>query len=596
MLLKHNKDIGYLGKAKMKAMLFVSILDALQNIVMEATDRLIVGNLMGSDAVSGEMLIDPALTLGTVFEVLVSSGAAVLYMRAVGEYDRKRSREILGMASVMAVIFGIVMCAASFLLGDFYFDLMGETGVVRTYGEQYFSFYRITFLITPLLSLLTEIVYIDGDEVRALLANVAMLFGNAVLSLVLALHIGMYGVSLGSAIGTVLAFIIAISHFAGKRYRVRPVFRFRPAQIKEMLIIGGTDGANNVFDFIYSFLLNIFILRFFGEDYLAVLAVTSIIYEMMAIGGGVNEAMKTMLLSYRGDRNTSAMKELVLYGFKITMIMGVIFIAVVWIAAPLFPMAYGIEEELVGFTAWACRLTSLSAIALVFNGVFLEYYLDIGRYKLQIFGNALDTLVVRLILNVVFAGAFGVIGVWVGESICTYVSVGILLLFIYLHYDREGFPFLLKDRDKESLNLSFKTVPEEIVAAREKTREFLDSMHVPRKAVKKTMLFLEDMSVTIRDNNPDNEYVHVDAYFDCYTGSMNVVMWYDGKMFDLSDIDKFPAGLADYTVVFLIKDFGKGKYQNTAGLNRASFEIDYRKLLRERDDRSDTPEIGGQPA
>ena len=68
-MLKHSKAIGILGKAKMKALLFVAILDAIQNIVMEATDRLIVGNLIGSDAVSGEMLIGPALTLGTVFEV-----------------------------------------------------------------------------------------------------------------------------------------------------------------------------------------------------------------------------------------------------------------------------------------------------------------------------------------------------------------------------------------------------------------------------------------------------------------------------------------------------------------------------------------------
>ena len=590
MLLKHSKDIGYLGKAKMKAMLFVAILDAIQNIVMEATDRLIVGNLIGSDAVSGEMLIDPALTLGTVFEVLVSSGAAVLYMRSVGEYDRKRSREILGMASVLAVAFGILMCAGSFLLGDLYFDLMGEEGVVRTYGEQYFFFYRFTFLITPLMSLLTEIVYIDGDEVRALMANVAMLFGNAVLSLLLALRIGMYGVSLGSAIGTVLAFFIVISHFAGKRYRFRPIFRFRMADFREMLIIGGTDGANNVFDFVYSFLLNIFILRFFGEDYLAVLAVTSIIYEMMDIGGGVNEAMKTMLLSYRGDRNTSAMKSLVLYGFKITLIMGAVFIAAIWIAAPLFPMAYGIEGELVGFTAWACRLTALSAIACVFNGVFLEYYLDIGRYKLQLFGNALDSLVVRLTLNVLFAGVFGAIGIWVGESICTYASVVILLVFIYRHYDRADFPFLVKDRDAESLNLSFRTLPEEIVEAREKVRQFLERMKVPHRATYRTMLFLEDIGLLIRNNNPEEEIVNIDAYFDCYAESMNVVLWYDGKMMDLSDIDKLPASLADYTVSFLIKDFGKGKYQDTSGLNRVSFELKYRRLSWEENRGSIIPE------
>ena len=115
-------------------------------------------------------------------------------------------------------------------------------------------------------------------------------------------------------------------------------------------------------------------------------------------------------------------------------------------------------------------------------------------------------------------------------------------------------------------------------------------MKVPHRATYRTMLFLEDIGLLIRNNNPEEEIVNIDAYFDCYAESMNVVLWYDGKMMDLSDIDKLPASLADYTVSFLIKDFGKGKYQDTSGLNRVSFELKYRRLSWEENRGSIIPE------
>nr|MCR5238366.1 hypothetical protein [Lachnospiraceae bacterium] len=328
--------------------------------------------------------------------------------------------------------------------------------------------------------------------------------------------IGMKGASLGSAIGTVLALIIVLSHFMVKKYRIKPEFVFRPDDLHEMLIIGGTDAIGSFFEFIYIFLLNLFVVRMFGEEYLAVLAVTNIIYELMAIGSGVNDAMKTMLLSYRGDNNPESMRELLKYGLRIMIIMGIIFIAAVWVAAPVLPKAYGIDTgSLPEFTAWACRLTALSSIACVFNGLFLEYYLDIGRYKLQILGNLLDTLVIRLICNVLGALSFGAIGIWIGESICTYISVALFLMLVYFRYGRENFPFLIKEKVKKSLNLSFNTTSEEIVKARDRLEEFLTGVKIVKRARYVAMLFLEEMSELIREVNPPDRIVNIDAYYIC---------------------------------------------------------------------------------
>lgn len=578
MFSERKRDLAYLGRAKVRALLIVSVVGALQDIIMEVTDKLIVGNMIGQDAVSGTQLINPIFSFCGIFEMIVGTGATVLYTRAIGDYDEEKKRRILGMASVIALAFGILTCVFSFTCQDLIFDIIGADGIVRTYGEGYFYFYRYTFLITPLLALLSEIVYIDGDDRGALLAGVALLFGNAVLSFFLTPVMGIRGASLGSALGKILALLIVLYHFFKKQYRIKPVFSFDPGDLKEMFIIGVADASDSAFDFLYAFLLEIFIVRFFGDRYLAVLAVSSFIYEMMAIGAGINDAMKTMLLSYRGDKNTEAMKNLVLYGLKITFVMSIVFIGVVWVTAPVLPKGFGIEGEMIGVTAWACRLTALSSVACVFYGVFLEYYLDIGRYKIQILGNLLDTLVVRLILNVLGGLAFGVIGIWIGESLCTYICMAVMLFVIYRRFGPEQFPFLLKENGKNSINVSFRVVPDEIVEARDELEQFLKSRKVPKKARYLGMLFLEDICNLIRECNPEDRVVNIDAYFICNLSSMTVVIWCDGEMTDLSDKDRIPEGVATYLISSLIDSFDESKYQRSAGLNRASFVIPYNMM------------------
>ena len=579
MILERKRDLAYLGRVKVKALLLVSLVEAFQDIIMEFTDKLIVGNMIGPDAVSGTQLINPIFSLCEIFEMIVGSGATVLYTRAIGDYDDEKKRRVLGMSSVIALAFGFLLCFFSFTCKNLIFDMIGAEGIVRTYGEGYFYFYRFTFLITPLLAFLSEIVYIDGDEKRALLAGASLLFGNAVLSFLLTPVLGIMGASLGSAIGKVISLAVVLTHFFRKKYRIIPIISFDPGDLKEMFIIGGTDASNCVFDFVYMFMLEIFVVRVYGDKYLSVLAVSMLIYQMMTIGDGVNEAMKTMLLSYRGDNNTAAMKSLVLYGFRITLFMSFIFIGVVWMIAPVLPKVFGIgDPEMLETAIWACRLTALSSIACVFNGIFLEYYLNIGKYKIQMLGNFLDTLVVRFALNVLCGLAFGAIGIWIGEALCTYVCVAIMLVIIYKHYGKEQFPFLLKENSKISLNLNFRVVPNEIVNARDELEQFLKQMKVPEKARIRGMLFLEDMCMLIQGCNPKEKNINVDAYYICNPDDMTVVIWCDGELVDLADKDRVPEGMAAYLISSLIQKFDDVKYQNSSGFNRASFVIPYRRL------------------
>ncbi len=570
---------AFLGKAKVNKLFLLSMLDAVQYIVMMATDRIIVGRMLGSDAVAGVVTISPVFELSSVFESLITTGTVILYTRAVADYDEKKRRSVFGMAITIAIVLGVIMFAAAFLLEDFFLNASGVTGIVREYAGGYFFYYRFTFLIRPLLFLLEELLYVEGDEVRPVASSLSMLFGNAVLSYLLIPYMGILGASLGSAAGMVIAFLIVLSYYVSKEHRINPIFSFDSGETREMIMIGVTDSANNLFDCVYAFLINMFITRMFGGEYLVVIAVAELVYEMMLIGGGVGDAMKTMLISYRGDRNGGAMKSLFKYSLKITLVLGVIFIGVVWIAAPGLPVLFGIKgSEMIRLTTWACRLTSLSVIAVIVNELFLDYYINIGKYMLNIVGHFFDSFFIRFVSNVMFAFGFGVYGIWAGEAVCTYISVAIMAAVIIALYGRDQFPFLLESSSGNSINMSYRAVMDEIMDARDRTEAFLKEKKVPRRAVNLSMVFIEDMSVMIHDANSGEKDVNIDVFITCNPESLQLVLWSDGKNMNLADADAVPENLRTFLITSLIEGFDESKYQQTAGYNRASFIIPYRRL------------------
>ena len=569
---KSPVSVGNLGMVKVRSLLFASMIDAIIGIVVMTTDKVILGSMIGSDAVSATMLVGPIVLLSEIFTSLISNGASILYTRAIGDYDTDRSRKIFGMSVVMIMI----------ILGDNLFVIMGVEGRILEYGIQYIHYFRFFLLIFPLYSFLSDIVYTDGDEIRGIISNIAIFFGNVVLTILLIPRMGIRGASLGSFIAVLLAFAVTVSHFFSKKYRLIPVIAFDPDILKEMCMIGGMDALDSAADCLYAFLVELFVIRVLGSEYLAVVAVTGLVYEMMGIGSGISDAMKTMLIAYWGDKNREAMKSLLNYVIRLTLKICMVYIALVWLLSPILPQLFGIDTpELSSFTVTVCRIVSFSSLACIFYGLFMEYYSSIGKYGLTLTGNLLDSLVIRLLLVTAFGVLFGPVGLWIGESLCTYACIGVLSLIVIKKYGGKKYPLLIDEETGSSMNLSYLAEVDEIIDVRDRVGAFLTENGVIKNAVNFCMLLLEDFSMLIKEENSGNKSVHVDAFVTCDRKNARFVLWYEGIIVDMSNPDRVPNGIRAYLVSSLFIDFKERKYQNTAGYNRASFIVPFKKFIRE---------------
>ena len=187
----------------------------------------------------------------------------------------------------------------------------------------------------------------------------------------------------------------------------------------------------------------------------------------------------------------------------------------------------------------------------------------------------------RILCNMGFTAIFGIIGIWIGEAVCTYLCILILMQVIYHVYGKDRFPFLLEYNGNNSLNISYRTDPEIVIKTRDAVESFLMEHKTPRSAINLSMLFFEDMSMLIRSANGEDSMINIDAFITCTPKNLHIVMWCDGADIDLSDAEKLPSGISNYIVASLFMGFNEHKYQQTAGYNRASFLIPYERLSRQ---------------
>lgn len=579
--LNNSHAAGYLGIRKFHLLLLASTIDAVQVIIMGILDKLIVGNLIGPDAVAGISLLSPMDTILMMFEYLFSTGAAVMYARAIADYDENRARKVEGMTIFLTLVFSFILVILSFTGENAYFATLSASGPALEYAKQYFYFSRFRFIFTPLSTLLGAFVLVDGNEKLVMWTTVCEMAGDFVLSIILCLTIGVSGAALGNILSSSFTIIALLIHFFRPSNKRRPMMHFSLRETLEVITIGASDSISLLFDAGYEMFIKIWFIRHFGMEHLAVLVAVSAVSDLLFLGDGTSSSINMMILAYRGDGNQYAIRNLMHHAARISLYISLGFIVIICSAARLIPVMFGIRDpHLISLAATGCRIESVEILAYIFISVLSTYYVSISRYGLAIAANALNSLIVRVPLVVIFTQIAGMNGVWIGSGLTSGVSLGVLALIVTVLYGRDKFPLIDIDKTTESINVSFPITVEEAVGASRTVEKFLSDHDVNPVTTVKAVLAIEEVPLLVAEINKDseivkNEGIHIDTFTAIEKEGIRVIFWYDGTLTDAADPEQMPGSLRGYLVAGLMGNVENRNYLPTAGYNRISFMIPY---------------------
>ena len=559
-----------LGVRKFRSLLITSSAEMAIAVIVLMSDTIITGHIAGEAGISGINLVTPLYSCVVFISTLISTGISFSYGLAMGKFDKDRADKLFGMSVILSSSAGIISFAAVSLCSDYYFAFLSPSDEVLKFAHEYFKFFKYTMLLQPINNLISTMVYDDGDELICNIANAVQILGNIILSILLAIYMGVAGISIATLITLAASTLILCCHFfrAANSLRARIYFSFH--ECITLAKFGFVDSGMYLMLAILLFMMNKFVISAFGDYYLPVLSLSISLIEISVVFDGIAIAMKPLASVYYGEGNPIAMRQVMRAAERIAVYEGIIFTVILIVGADYVPHIFGIDEpELMRLCAYAVRIISTT---LVFSAVLYLYetYLMIPE---KTFIVLLATFLRNMILPLLFAVPLGLVlglnGIWTGFALAPVVTLGLCVWLMKRIYGRDNFPLYVDEGDL--IDRSFILTPENIIAMRDEAEKFLTAHNISRKKINDVMLIIEEAGMLILEHN-EGKQIYAEITIKAGEG-IELIMRDEGEIFDITDTESDITSFRSYIVANVMAAHKGRRNLTTTSFNRNGFYI-----------------------
>lgn len=348
-------------------------------------DTILVGNLLGADAMSAVRLSMPVMILEQLVSYGLGMGASVCVGVYLGKRDRKSASSVFSVVFWLSLAVGFLFSVCAFFLSDPIAALLAGNGPLTELTRQYLF---IWLLGGPIIGMGLYLVNFMGVEGHPGLSSAYIVLSNGInliLDYIFLAYtpLGVTGAALSTMLGYLLAMGVFIRYFTDK---------------KRMLSLGAPNswnalaeaakaGAPSIIYLIMSLVealgSNAIVLHLLGEDGITIYTVcVNVMMIMLMTTGGVIGVIPSLAGVLYGEKDYYGLRALCNRTLKITAAIT----AVVLIAAMVFTQQvaglFGIREmPLLGYTIPALRCFMLCLPFYVWNKFLTSYYQSIEQAK-----------------------------------------------------------------------------------------------------------------------------------------------------------------------------------------------------------------------
>lgn len=408
-------------------------------------DGIFVSRFIGTDALSATNIVYPALNLVLAVAIMLSTGGSAVVARKLGEGDLKGARESFALVVVAGAAAGVAISVLGLAFLEPLCSMLGANGRLMADCKAYLGT-LLLFVPASVLQILFQSFFVTaGRPGLGLGLTVAAGISNAALDYLLIVPAGMgiTGAAAATAIGWCIPAFAGVAYFLFSKNLLRfarPKLDWRV--LGESCFNGSSEMVTNISTGVTTFLFNILMLRYLGED--GVAAITIVLYAqflLTALYLGFSMGVAPVVSFNYGSGNTRRLKRLfkicaVFIGGSSAVVFGISLLLagpLVGVFSPPGTAVYEIGRE--GFLLFS--LSFLFAGVNIFASAFFTA-LSNGRVSAAIsFLRTFGFLIVALLL---LPKAIGVAGIWLAVPFAELAAAGVAALF--LRRSREAYRYL----------------------------------------------------------------------------------------------------------------------------------------------------------
>ena len=247
-------------------------------------DGIFVSRFVGANALSAVNIVFPFISATIGIGVMLATGGSAVAARKLGEGDEEAACRSFTLLVLVGAGLGLVFSLMGLTLAEPLSRLLGASDLLISYCVDYL---RIMLLFAPfsILQMLFQSFFVTaGRPGLGLGLTVASGLCNAVLDYVfiVPLGLGVAGAALATASGYLVTATAGVVFFLSRREGLR----FRPTQWDGRMLAracgnGSSEMVTNLSNAVVTFLFNLLMLRFVGED--GVAAITIVLYAQFLL-------------------------------------------------------------------------------------------------------------------------------------------------------------------------------------------------------------------------------------------------------------------------------------------------------------------------
>ena len=558
---------------KFRSFLLAGTFTAFVGYVSWLADSVIIGRLIGEDALAGLNMVAPILSAVSFFASVIAFGASTNYSIWMGRIDCRRAREFCMQGLWLSLLIGGALTLAIRFGGDSYVSALNGSEYVEMYARQYLEWAWPIGLMTCLIVFLAVFCCVDGDIRLCAVVYVGVFVVDVAVSYA-AVRFGMgaSGCSFGTVVAEAVGILSLCGHFLRKTNTFRPVRHFSFVDSYYVFRSSFGDAAAFLCEAVLFFVLNKLVIEKFGSDLLPVAGVAIVMWSFTEISAGIGMAVQPLVAVYWGERNTKAIRRVMRTAIVAAIVEGLVLSALAVVGrGGLVMELLGVEgldypELLVAVRN--CVLLMCGGFApLALANLLNSYFLFIERPWISL-GTTVLCYLLMPVACVLAGSFFGFEGVWAGLGAGPLLGILTLAVLILMKRGRQGFPLLLpRGREAKIWMFDLELTEPDIVRVSKEVAKAL-----PESVAQRAALMVEEVYLTVRERNPKRRKVIGEVTLDLNDGIL-MTLRDDGVIFDITDADARVSSLRTYLVASVMERHHDRINLVTSGFNRNVFRF-----------------------
>ncbi len=498
-------------RKKYKEYFWPTVLTAMGSSIATITDQIIVGNMLGSDALATINLLSPMMQIYFALSCMISIGTITLVSVAQGKNDPDEANRTYSMGLVTVISICAVLMLLQFLCLEKIIMLLSPDPTLRELVRQY---YVPNIIGTPFYFILSYYSYIVRIDGRPKFSLAALLTSNVIDSVMSAGLIavfpalGIRGAAIGTVLGRVVGCIMLITHYLCKKNIITFSLRGESvvASLKRLVLIAKNGISSSLGDLLYFIrlaFLNSFLQAIVPDPGLALVALsvsTSCQILITAFIVGSSETTVPLVGVLLGQKDFDGIKMTLKYAWR-TLCTASIAVTVLLEVFPGFIAGiFGISgaDEL-AYVIPAIRISALGFVGLSATELLLYYHTAIGKNGLSLLASIVKSVGLIIPFTLLLCGLLGIDGAWwafvascYGTLLITWIAVCICRKVSKGKYT--DFYLLDSKESSEVIFFSVTNAPESLSKEIEALHHFMEKNNVSPTIAYKIAMAVDELA------------------------------------------------------------------------------------------------------